>query len=197
MLVGWRYTYVLVERHAAARRRRASASIAAVWATPIAWYAVTQPFYQHGLAFRFVAVLVEYWDAHASATPSWRRMLLLGLLGGVGMMMRAAGGAVAAPARLSRRCGTSCAGRERRRWLVGGVVLCAAALLAFSPQMLVWHYYTGSPLQPAQVEPLRPTTPFLVVIAVLDARRAVSLVAGRLRRRSSASCFAPARGRGG
>ena len=42
-------------------------------------------------------------------------------------------------------------------------VLHAAALVAFSPQMLVWCYYTGSPLQPAQVEPLRPTTPFIVV----------------------------------
>ena len=29
--------------------------------------------------------------------------------------------------------------------------------------MMVWRYYTGSPLHPAQVEPLRPTTPFFVV----------------------------------
>src|SRR5581483_3414615 len=38
-------------------------STLAVWATPIAWYAVTQPFYQHGAAFMLVAILVERWDA--------------------------------------------------------------------------------------------------------------------------------------
>ena len=57
--------------------------------------------------------------------------------------------------------------RARRRSRVAGssAAWCSAlaALIAFSPQMAVWHYYTGSPLHPAQVEPLRPTTPFIVV----------------------------------
>ena len=80
VLVGWRATYLLVERHAGRTAARVG-SIAAVWATPIAWYAVTQPFYQHGLAFCFVAVLVELLGSHA------RRRLAaahaaLGLVGG-------------------------------------------------------------------------------------------------------------------
>src|SRR5262249_52357722 len=53
-------------------------------------------------------------------------------------------------------------GPERRRWFFGGVVLCAATLLAFSPQIGVWHYYTGA-FRPVQVEPLRWSTPFIVV----------------------------------
>jgi hypothetical protein len=160
VLVGWRYTYVLVARHAG-RTAACVGSTAAVWATPIAWYAVTQPFYQHGLAFATTAILVERWDA-TRGDPSWRRMLSLGVVGGLGTAMRpqealwlllpgleAAGHVLRGPA--------------RARWLVGGVVLSVAALLAFAPQMAVWSYYTGSPFVPAQVEPLRWATPFFVV----------------------------------
>jgi hypothetical protein len=160
VLVGWRYTYVLVERHAGRAAARIG-SIAAVWATPIAWYAVTQPFYQHGLAFCFVAILVEYWD-RTVGDASVRRMLTLGLLGGFGMMMREQEAlwlllpGFEALWRVIR-------GPERARWLAGGIVLTVAAVVAFSPQMGVWWYYTGSPLHPPQVEPLRPTTPFIVV----------------------------------
>jgi hypothetical protein len=53
-------------------------------------------------------------------------------------------------------------GPDRRRWLEGGVVLCAATMLAFLPQLLVWHYYTGA-FKPPQVEPLRWSTPFIIV----------------------------------
>ena len=160
VLVGWRYTYALVARHCGRTAARVG-SIAAVWATPIAWYAVTQPLYQHGLAFCFVAVLVERWDA-TRGDPGWRRMLALGLVGGVGMMMREQEAlwlllpGVEALVHVVR-------GPERRRWFVGGVVLTAAALVAFVPQMLVWWYYTGSPVVPPQVEPLRFGTPFFVV----------------------------------
>ncbi|MCU1279857.1 MAG: hypothetical protein JWM53_3403, partial [bacterium] len=163
VLVGWRYTYRLVERHAGRTAARIG-SIAAVWATPIAWYAVTQPLYQHGVAFCFVAILVETWD-RTLGDPSPRRMLTLGLVGGAGMMMReqealwlllpgveALWHVVAGDPR-----------HGRARWLMGGVVLTVAALAAFAPQMAVWWYYTGSPLHPAQVEPLRPTTPFIIV----------------------------------
>lgn len=160
VLVGWRYTFVLVERHAGRTAARIG-SIAAVWATPIAWYAVTQPLYQHGLAFCFVAVLVEHWD-RTIGDASWRRMLALGLVGGVVMTMRGQEAlwlllpGVEAAWHVVR-------GPERGRWLLGGVVLSAASFVAFAPQMAAWWYYTGSPFHPAQVEPLRPTEPFLVV----------------------------------
>jgi hypothetical protein len=162
VLVGWRYTYLLVERHCGRVAARIG-SIAAVWATPIAWYAVTQPFYQHGLAFCFVAVFVEYWDRTAGdSTSLGRRMLVLGLLGGAAMMMRGQEALWLLLPGLEALWHVV-VGPERRRWLVGGIVLSAATLVAFAPQMMVWWYYTGSPLHPAQVEPLRPTTPFFVV----------------------------------
>ena len=161
VLVGWRQTFVLVERHAGRDAARIG-SIAAVWATPIAWYAVTQPTYQHGLAFFFVAVLVEYWD-RTFGDASWRRMLVLGAVGGAGHDHARAGGAVAALAR--RRGGVARRRRARAAALARAAAssLCAATLVAFAPQMAVWWYYTGSPLHPAQIEPLRPTTPFFVV----------------------------------
>jgi hypothetical protein len=160
VLVGWRQTYVLVERHAGRVAARIG-SIAAVWATPIAWYAVTQPFYQHGIAFCLVAVIIEYWD-RTLGDASWRRMLVLGLVGGFAMMTREQEALwLLLPG--GEALWHVVAGPERRRWLVGGIVLTVATLVAFAPQMAVWHYYTGSPLHPAQVEPLRPTTPFLVV----------------------------------
>jgi hypothetical protein len=54
-------------------------------------------------------------------------------------------------------------GPERRRWLAAGVLLTLSAFIAFVPQMLVWWYYTGSPLVAPQVEPLRLSTPFVIV----------------------------------
>ncbi|MDB4967436.1 MAG: hypothetical protein JWN44_3125 [Myxococcales bacterium] len=160
VLVGWRYSYLLVERYCGRVAARIG-TIAAVWATPIAWYAVTQAFYQHGLAFCFVAVLVEHWDK-TRGDPSWKRMARLGVIGGFAMMMRPQEAlwlllpGVEAAWHVVR-------GPARGRWLVGGAVLTATALLAFVPQLLVWHYYTGSYFTPAQVEPFRPTTPFMLV----------------------------------
>jgi hypothetical protein len=106
-------------------------------------------------------VLVEHWDK-TRGDASWKRMARLGVIGGVGMMMRPQEAlwlllpGVEAAWHVVR-------GPERRRWLVAGVVLTVAALVAFVPQMLVWWYYTGSPFTPAQVEPFRPTTPFMIV----------------------------------
>jgi hypothetical protein len=158
-LVGWRYVYVLLERHLG-RAAACAGSIAAVWATPLAWYAVTQPLYQHAPAFVFVAILVERWD-EARGRGDWRRFALLGLVGGAAMEMRAQevlwlllpAGEVAY--RLAR-------GPERRRFLACGAALGIAAFAAFLPQLLVWHYYNGAWHQP-QAEPLRLDTPLPIV----------------------------------
>jgi hypothetical protein len=159
-LVGWRAAFVLLARNLGRTAARLGA-ISAMWATPLAWYVVTQPAYQHGLAFALAALLVERWDAgygHADA----RRFLLYGLIGGAAMMMRAqealylllpgaevAWGVVRGPA--------------RGRWLAAGVALTVGAALAFSPQVAVWHYYTGT-LSAPQLEPIRWQTPFLLTV---------------------------------
>jgi hypothetical protein len=161
VLVGWRALYVLLERRFGRAAARVG-SIGAIWGTPIVWYAVTQPFYQHGLAFCFVALLVERWDAWRAAPPSPWRFAVLGLLGGLAMTMRAQEvfylliPGVQALWHVAR-------GGDRRRWLLSGVALSVAAFVAFLPQLLVWRYYSGSMFTPAQVEPLRWREPFVIV----------------------------------
>jgi hypothetical protein len=135
----------------------------AVWATPIAWYAVTQPLYQHGCAFGAVALLVERWDARlGDDRPA--RFVWLGLLGGMAMMMRAQEVLyLLLPAgEILVRLWRPPEGSSRRRWLVGGLVFGAAALLAFAPQLFVWRYYTGA-FTPVQAEPIRWGTPMWMV----------------------------------
>lgn len=158
VLIGWRSTYALVARHCGPTAARLG-SIAAVWATPVAWYAVTQPMYQHGLAFCFAAVVIDRWDA-TRGDPGWRRMMILGLLGGLGMSMREQEGLWLLLPGLEALWHVV-RGPERRRWFLGGVVLTLMTLIAFLPQMLVWRYYTGSLLHPPQVEPLRLGMPFI------------------------------------
>jgi hypothetical protein len=160
VLVGWRYTYVLVARYTSVTAARLG-TIVAVFATPLAWYTATQPFYQHGLAFCFVAILVENWD-RTRGNDDWRRFLWLGVIGGLGATMREQ----EALYLLLPGCEAAwhvLRGPNRARWLVGGIVLTLAFIVAFSPQLLVWRYYTGSALTPAQVEPLRWSTPFIIV----------------------------------
>jgi hypothetical protein len=160
VLVGWRQLYLLVARYVGRTAARIG-SIAAVWATPIAWYAATQPFYQHGLAFGFVAILVERWDRTRGDASAWR-FLWLGLIGGLAATMREQEALFLLLPGVEALYFTL-RGPQRLRWLVGGVVLSVAFVVAFMPQLLVWRYYTGSMLTPAQVEPLRWSTPFVIV----------------------------------
>jgi hypothetical protein len=184
VLVGWRALYVMLARHFGRGAARVG-SIAAIWGTPIAWYAVTQPFYQHGLAFCFVALLIERWDAWRVEPPSPRRFAVLGLLGGLAMTMRAQevfyvfipgiqalwhftrgperNGHAARHSLASSDSARSAPLAGRKRWLVSGVALSVAAFVAFLPQLLVWRYYSGSMFEPAQVEPLRWREPFVIV----------------------------------
>jgi hypothetical protein len=160
VLVGCRATFALLSRHLSRDAARIGA-IMAVWATPIAWYAAVQPFYQHGLAFGGTALLVERWDA-GRGKASLGRFILLGFIGGLTMTMREQEAmflllpGFEALYFLIRR-------PQRLRWLACGVVLTVTALVSFLPQMLVWRYYTGSLFSPPQIEPLRLRDPFFIV----------------------------------
>ncbi len=160
-LVGYRAVYVMMLRHVGRGAARVGATVA-VWATPLAWYAVTQPAYQHGLAFGLIAVLIERWDAHYGDCD-WRRFAWLGLIGGLAMEMREQEALYLLLPGVEALWGVlRGAPEQRRRWLVAGITLCATTFLAFLPQLLVWHYYTGA-FKPPQVEPLRLATPFIIV----------------------------------
>jgi hypothetical protein len=157
-LAGMRQVYVMVERHLG-RAAAQLAAIVAVWATPVAWYAVTQPLYQHAAAFGFVALLVERWDA-TRGDPSPKRFALLGALGALAMWMRPQEAiflllpGVEALVRVLR-------GPDRLRFFTGGLVLVAVTAVVFFPETLVWRYYTGS-FSPPQWEPVRWRDPLIV-----------------------------------
>jgi hypothetical protein len=164
-LVGYRQLYVLVERHLGKNAARIGATVA-VWATPITWYAVTQPTYQHAAAFGLVVLLLERWDARRGDS-SWRHFMWLGVIGGLAMSMRQQevlwlippAGEVAW--RLWK-------GPDRKRWLIAGAVFGFATLAAFAPQLGVFWYYTHT-LAPPQAEPIRWGDP-LVGMALFSTR---------------------------
>ena len=161
-LVGYRAMYVLLSRHAGRTAARIGATVS-VWATPVAWYAVTQPAYQHGLAFGLVALLVERWDAHHGCKPgAGRRFCVAGADRRIGDRDARAGGAVSAAAGRGGAVGSGARPRapslvSRRRGAVRGG---AAGVLAADRGVAL--AYTGE-FRPVQVEPLRLATPFIVV----------------------------------
>ena len=159
VLVGWRQLLGLYLRYLSDGAAELGAAVT-VWATPLLWYTAHHPFYQHGIAFMIVAVGLEYWD-RTRGQSHWQRFVWLGLLGGYGMAVRAQELVWLAPIGLETLWCLA-RGPRRGRWLVGGIVLVCMAALAFSPQLFVWHYYSGA-WKPVQAEPLRLREPFLIV----------------------------------
>jgi hypothetical protein len=160
VLVGWRQTLVLYRRHVSIEAAEIAAALT-IWATPMLWYTAHHSFYQHGPAFAVVAILINYWD-ETRGRNDLRRFVYLGLLVGYGMSVRGQEIVWLAP------IGVEIVyflwrGPERRRWLVGGLMLGAMIVVAMLPQLLVWYYYSGKPL-PVQAEPLRLKEPFPLVV---------------------------------
>jgi hypothetical protein len=153
-LLGARLTFDLVARKLGVAAARFGV-VGAVVATPLCFYLVTQPLYQHACAFFGVALFVERWDAwRGPGAMTLRRWAALGALGGVAMLMRQQEGlffllpATDALAELGR-------GLRRRdlqlvgQTVVGGLLFLACALLVYSPQLLLWRHYYGT-LRPPQ-----------------------------------------------
>lgn len=157
-LVGVRLTFELVARKLGVAAARFGV-IGAVAATPLAFYLVTQPLYQHACAFFGVALFVERWDAWRAAGTdpgvlTLRRWAALGALGGVAMLMRQQEGlffllpgidALTELGRAARRRDLRRAGRT----ILGGLLFLACALVVYSPQLLLWRHYYGT-LRPPQ-----------------------------------------------
>ncbi len=157
VLWGARQLFVLLDRRYGRLAARLGA-IAAVGATAIAWYTVTQPMYQHGIVFGMSAAFVEYWERRIG-DPDPRRLLVLGLWGGflgairgqeILFLILPASDVVLGLIRPG----------DRVRWLWSGIVALLAALVGVLPQLLVWHYYFG--FHKPHLEPLRPYEPFFL-----------------------------------
>ncbi len=146
-LLGMRLTFTLVARRLGVAAARFGV-VGAIAATPLAFYFVTQPLYQHACAFFGVALLLERWDAWRGQM-TLQRWAALGALGGVAMLMRQQEGlyfflpAVDALVEL----GQALRARDLRRagrTILGGVLFLGCALLVYSPQLLLWRHYYGS-----------------------------------------------------
>jgi hypothetical protein len=151
-LWGLRLTFTFVARRLGVPAARFGV-VGAVAATPLLFYLITQPLYQHACAFFGVALLVERWDAWRGQM-TLRRWAALGAIGGVAMLMRQQEGlwfllpgldALGALFQALRRLDL----RRAAHTVAGGGLFLLCALVVYSPQLLLWRYYYGE-LRPPQ-----------------------------------------------
>jgi hypothetical protein len=157
--VGLAATYRLVRRHLGRGAARFGV-LGAVLGTPLAWYIVTQPLYQHALSFAVGAVFVERWDSWR-ADLTTRECLILGALGGAAALIRQQD---VLWLLLPGADLLAAFWRERRAaWIARGAAMAAFAFAVFLPQLLLWWYYYGAPRSPlADVGFMRWDAPSLV-----------------------------------
>lgn len=157
VLWGMRQLFVLLLRRYG-RLAAQLGAIAAVWATAIAWYTVSQPLYQHGVVFGMAAAFTEYWERTLD-DPAPKRMALLGVWGGYLAAIR--GQEILfllLPA--SDIVRGLLVSDQRVAWLRAGVVAVVSSFVGVLPQLLVWYFYFG--FNKPHLEPLRPYEPFFL-----------------------------------
>ena len=128
-------------------------------ATPLAWYLVTQPLYQHATAFFAVTLLIERWDA-LREHPRIRDVVLLGAIGGTAMAVRIQ----AAPWVALVGIDLLLHAPDVRRALRLALAFGATAAIAFAPQMLVWYWQFGAVRPPQPPGHMRWTDPAIVEV---------------------------------
>jgi len=160
VLVGWRATLQLFKRHLPLNAARLGA-MAMIFATPLLWYTAHQPFYQHGIAFGTIALYFERWERTYGDLDK-KRFLVCGALLGYASAVRAQEIVYVLPLAIELVV-RMLRGPERGRALVCALVAAGAFLVAFSPQALVWFYYSGK-VAPVQAEPIRWNEPWPLVV---------------------------------
>jgi hypothetical protein len=145
-------------------------TVTAVWATPLCFYFVTQPLYQHACAFAAVALFIERWDllrpslAEAASLGEWKKWVELGALAGVCMLMRLQEAIflLLPGLPLLRQLGVAVRRfdlAEARRIVGSGVLVIVTAGLVFLPQVVLWVYFFGrlrTPQLPGHMRWLNP-----------------------------------------
>ena len=127
------------------------AAVAVLLGTSLTYYATYMPSYEHAMDAFTCAAFLAYW-AHSVGRYDVGRWIRLGLLLGLATLVRtqeiAMGAAVAVEVGVRvvtgrARDGTSW--RElARRWVLGGALALAVAIVVWIPQMIEWRIVFGS-----------------------------------------------------
>lgn len=126
------------------------AAVAVLLGTSITYYATYMPSYGHALDAGACAAFLGAW-ALTLGRCEWRRWILLGLLLGVAMLIRVQD--IALGVVVAIEVSAVIVGDVRRRssdwrvhglrWVAGGLVTLAIALVVFTPQLLYWQIIYG------------------------------------------------------
>jgi hypothetical protein len=124
------------------------AAAAVLLGTPLTYYATHMPSYSHAMDAFACAAFLGYW-ALTLGRRDLRRWLALGALLGVAMLVRVQELAMGCVVALEVAVEAARALRARTprvaaRWLGGGALALAVALIVFTPQLLEWHLVFGS-----------------------------------------------------
>jgi hypothetical protein len=153
------------------------AAVAILLGTPITFYATYMPSYSHAVDAFACAAFLAYW-AHSIGRRDLRRWCILGVLLGIAMLIRvqelAMGLVVAIEVGVEcyRAIRTKDAPKHPAvlRWIGGGALVLAVALIVFIPQLLEWHYVFGDAFGlPQGKRYTRPEAP--MVMELLFSRR--------------------------
>ena len=119
------------------------AAAAVLLGTPLTYYATYMPSYAHAMDAFACAAFLGYW-ASSVGRRDWRRWVSLGALLGVATLIRVQELAMGIVVALE--VGIACV-RDRKqavRWLAGGALALAVAIVVFLPQLYEWHLVFGS-----------------------------------------------------
>lgn len=126
------------------------AAVAVLLGTSITYYATNMPSYGHALDAGACGAFLGLW-ALTIGRNDWKRWVKLGVLLGIAMLIRVqdvALGVVVALEIVTTIARDVRAGRadwriRAIRWLVGGALTLAVALIVFTPQLYYWHVIYG------------------------------------------------------
>lgn len=173
----------LLRRHLPEAASRVGVACA-ILGTPLCWYLVTQPLYQHAVSFLAVTLFIERWDAWrrpaapvagpvgAPAPLSPRRAAMLGALAGYMMLVRVQEGvflllpgldvlaAIVAALRGPRPLPERAAAALRAA--APGALLVLVAALCFLPQLALWRWDYGTLRAPQAPGHMRWANPALL-----------------------------------
>lgn len=128
----------------------AYAAVAVLLGTSVTYYATNMPSYGHALDAGACGAFLGVW-ALTLGRADWKRWVMLGALLGVAMLIRVQDVAFGVVVAFEVAVAVASDIHKRKidwrilaiRWVTGGVITLAVALLVFTPQLYYWHVVYG------------------------------------------------------